>query len=129
MENRDRRKYDEFKETLATPIPNDSYRSEVEHGEDRVWIVDRIIRYAAIVLGLLLVIRFIASLFSSSVTSPLVNFFRVTTNWLVSPFQAVLGSSASAIGGFYDWPALAALAAVVVVATLLISLMRPHSTY
>jgi hypothetical protein len=129
MENRDRRHYDEFKETLATPIPNDNYRSSVESGEDRTSIADRIIRYAAVILGLLLAIRFVSSLFTANVGNPLVNFFRVTTNWIVSPFQAVIGSSASSVGGFYDWPALVALAAVVVIAALLISLMRPRDTY
>ena len=129
MENQDRRKYDEFKETLATPIPNQSYRSEVENGEDRTWIADRIIRYAALILGLLLAIRFVSSLFTGNVGNPVINFFRITTNWIVSPFQAVVGSTASSVGGFYDWPALAALVAVAVIAALLISLMRPRHTY
>lgn len=127
--NRDRRKYDEFRETLATPIANNSYRSEIAHGESRVWIVDRIIRYAAIILVLLLAIRFVSSLFTANIGNPLVNFFRVTTNWIVSPFQVVVGSTASPVGGFYDWPALAALVAVAVIATLLINLMRPRDTY
>jgi hypothetical protein len=127
--NRDRQKYDEFRETLSTPMPNQTYRSEVEHIGRRASIIDRAIRYLAVILSGLLAIRFVIALLTASVDNPLVGFFRFTTDWIVTPFQAVLGISTPSAGGFFDWPTLAALIAVAVIATLLIRSVRPRDTY
>jgi hypothetical protein len=127
--NRDRQKYDEFRETLSTPMPNQTYRSEVEHIGRRASIIDRIIRYASVVLSGLLAIRFVIALLTANVDNPLIGFFRITTDWIVSPFQAVLGISTPAVGGFFDWPTLAALIVVVVIAMLLLRSVRPRDTY
>jgi uncharacterized protein YggT (Ycf19 family) len=123
--NHDRRNYDEFRETLAA---GRTYRSASEP-DDRVPVVERVLRYAALVLGALLAMRFIVSLFTGNVANPVVNFFRATTTWIVSPFQTMFGRPPSGTGGFFDWPALAALIVVGLLAWLLISLLRTRTDY
>jgi uncharacterized protein YggT (Ycf19 family) len=117
---------DDFRETLAPPVPNQTYRSRVDYIDNRASVAEQLIRYVAVVLSLLIVGRFIASLFSSDRSNGLVNFFYATTDWIVRPFQALFGTPPSSTGGFFDWPAVAALIVVGVLATLLISLIRPR---
>jgi len=126
--NRDRRQYDEFRESVAAPVPNRTYRSAVET-HDRAGVAETIIRYAALVLGFLLLMRFVVSLFTANVANPLVNFFRTVTNWIVAPFQNFFGGAPAGTGGFFDWAALAALIAVGIIGVLLLSLIRPRDTY
>jgi uncharacterized protein YggT (Ycf19 family) len=116
----------EFRETLAAPVPNRTYRSEVDLTESRAAVTEQIIRFATALLSALLAIRFIVSLFTSDRGNALAGFFYATTDWLVRPFQAVLGQPpAGSEGlGFFDWPALAALALTLLVATLLIRFIR-----
>ncbi|MDF2461282.1 MAG: hypothetical protein K0S68_685 [Candidatus Saccharibacteria bacterium] len=125
--NQDRRDYDEFRESLAT-TPNRTYRSAVEP-DDRTSVMEQVVRVVALVLCFLLAMRFIVSLFTANVSNGFVNFFRATTNWIVAPFQSFFGSPPAGTGGFFDWPALAALICVGILATLLISLMRPRTDY
>jgi uncharacterized protein YggT (Ycf19 family) len=124
--NHDRRNYDEFRESLAAP--GRTYRSAIEP-DDRVSLVERIIRYAALVLGFLLAMRFLVSLFTGNVANPIVNFFRATTNWVVSPFQTVIGRPPTGTGGFFDWPALVALIVVALLSLLILGLLRPRTDY
>ena len=98
----------------------------IDATDDSVSVLEQIVRYVAVLLGLLLGLRFVVSLFTANVGNGFVNFFRVTTDWLVTPFQTLFGRPPAGTGGFFDWPALAALIVVAVIATLLISLMRPR---
>jgi len=123
--NRDRRHYDDFRETVAAPMPNRTYRSAVEL-EDRSSVAERIVRIAAMVLSILLAIRFVINLFSAPHTSGFANFIYGTTDWAVRPFQYLFGHAAATTGGFFDWPALAAIVATGIVASILIALLRPR---
>lgn len=123
--NRDRRQYDDFRESVAAPVPNRTYRSAVEL-EDRSSIAEQIVRIVAVVLGILLALRFIINLFSYPKTSGFANFIYATTNWAVKPFQYLFGQPAATTGGFFDWPALAAIVAVGIIASILIALLRPR---
>ena len=120
--NRDRRHYDDFRESVAAPVPNRTYRSTVEL-EDRSSVAERVVRVVAVVLGILLAIRFVINLFSYPRTSGFANFIYATTNWAVQPFQFLFGQPATTTGGFFDWPALAAIVAVGIIASILIALM------
>src|SRR6185437_14486216 len=71
--NRDRRHYDDFRESVAAPVPNRTYRSAVEL-EDRSSVAERVVRVVAVVLGILLAIRFVINLFSYPRTSGFANF-------------------------------------------------------
>jgi hypothetical protein len=55
--------------------------------------------------------------------------FRATTNWVVSPFQTVIGRPPTWTGGFFDWPALVALIVVALLSLLLLGLLRPRTDY
>jgi hypothetical protein len=126
---RDRRDYDEFHETLAAPAPARTYRSERDTSRtdyDRVSVLEEIVRYVSVLLGLLLGVRFVISLFTANATGGLTGFLRSTTNWIVAPFQTLFGRPPSGTGGFFDWPTLAALVVVAIITTLLISLLRPR---
>jgi uncharacterized protein YggT (Ycf19 family) len=127
--NRTQQKYDEFHETLAasaTPVPNRTYRSEIDLTNDHPSVAEQIVRFVAVVLEGLLAIRFITNLFSADRTNGFVNFFNTATDWLVQPFQALLGQSPLGTAGFVDWPAIAALIVVGAIAWIIIRLMRPH---
>lgn len=123
--NQDRYDYDEFRESLATPVHGRTYRSAPDE-VPRVSVLEEIVRYGAVLLGLLLTLRFVTSLFTTN-NAGFAGFFRPTTDWLVVPFQTLFGRPPASTGGYFDWPTLAALLVVAVIATLLISLMRPRS--
>ncbi|HEY2004784.1 MAG TPA: hypothetical protein VGH44_06770 [Candidatus Saccharimonadia bacterium] len=123
--NRDRRHYDDFRETVAAPMPNRTYRSAVEL-ENHSSVAEQIVRIAAVILGILLAIRFVINLFSYPRTSGFASFIYGTTNWAVQPFQYLFGHAATTSGGFFDWPALAAIVATGIIASILIALLRPR---
>jgi uncharacterized membrane protein len=109
--NRDRRKYDEFHETLVTPIPNHQYQNHVEDDNADTLASARVVRFLAALLIVLLAMRFVANLFSLNRSGDWVTFFYLTTNWAVSPFQNLFGQSSLVNPyGSIDWPALAAIA-------------------
>ena len=120
------RRYDEFGESMATPVPNRTYRSSVETVDDKSSLVEQVVRYVAVILGALLAIRFVINLFSGYRSSGFTNFIYATTNWMVRPFQALFGQPAASTGGFFDWPAIAAIVTVGIVAGILIALLRPR---
>jgi uncharacterized protein YggT (Ycf19 family) len=124
--NRDRRDYDEFRESLATPVQGRTYRSVIDNEDDRVSVPEEIVRYLAVLLGLLIALRFVTSLFTADTANWLTGFLRPATDWVVMPFQTLFGRPPAGTGGFFDWPALAALFVVAVISTLLISLLRPR---
>jgi Flp pilus assembly protein TadB len=122
--NRDRQHYDSFRESVATPVPNRTYRSDVDLVSDRPGTAERVVRYVAVALGALLAVRFVINLFATSHTGGFTAFIYATTNWMVRPFQLLLGQPPASTGGFFDWPALAALVVVGIVASVIIGLMR-----
>ncbi|MDB5178859.1 MAG: hypothetical protein JWN01_802 [Patescibacteria group bacterium] len=117
-----------FRETLAAPIPNQTYRSQVDLIDTRPSAIEQAVRLIATLLSLLLVGRLIAGLFTTSPTNGYLSFFYAATNWMVWPFQAIFGQPPiNTTGGFFDWPAVAALVAVSLIAGLLIRAIRPPS--
>jgi uncharacterized protein YggT (Ycf19 family) len=122
---RERRGYDDFGESIATPVPNRTYRSDVDLIADRPTAFEQFIRYVAVILGTLIAVRFVINLFNTGRSRSFINFFYTLTDWVVKPFQAVLGQPPSGTGGYFDWPSLAALIVVGVVASLLIWMLRP----
>jgi uncharacterized protein YggT (Ycf19 family) len=107
----------------ATPIPNRTYRSEVDLTESHASTAEQIVRFIATLLDTLLVLRFVTSLFSADRSNGLVNALYALTDWLVKPFQALFGAP-TGTGGFFDWPALTAIVVVSVLATLIIRFVR-----
>ena len=125
--NRDRQHYDNFRESIATPVPNRTYRSQADTLSDRSTIPERVIRYVAVILGALLAIRFIVNLFVTPAHAGYAaHLVYAATNWAVRPFQLLFGQPPTTMGGFFDWPALASLIAVGIIASILISLIRPR---
>jgi uncharacterized protein YggT (Ycf19 family) len=124
------RRDDDFRETLAAPIPNRTYRSEIEDFEHPS-ALEQLVRYVAVLLDVLLAIRFVISLFTTNTTNSFVAFIYGLTNWLVAPFQALFGHApANATGGYFDWAALAAMVVVSVLAALIIRLLQgPKEEY
>lgn len=115
---------EEFRETLAPPMPNQTYRDEVEFTESSSTSAEQVVRIVATILSSLLALRFLVSLFSSDRSAGLVNLFYGLTDWLVAPFQAIFGATPLSGIGFFDWPALAALIVVSVLAAFLGRLVR-----
>src|SRR5689334_17320241 len=112
---RDRRpETDEFYETMAAPMHQ--VRSPEMSIDDTRSSAERVVSFIAGVLNILLIIRFIAALFSSNANNPVMAVIFNATNWLAAPFQTIFGSPPSGGGGYFDLPALAALVAVSVVA-------------
>ncbi|HUD11463.1 MAG TPA: hypothetical protein VMS08_03560 [Candidatus Saccharimonadia bacterium] len=120
--------YDEFRESLAAPIPNNSYRSDVDLIDDEPPAAEQIIRWIAGILILLLAVRFLIDYLSPDRFGAWASFFYVSTNWAVQPFQSLYGQS-FVIGptGFLDWAALTAIAAISAVAWIIVRLLRPKS--
>jgi uncharacterized protein YggT (Ycf19 family) len=119
---------DEFHETLAQPMPNRTYRSEIEQA-DAPSALEQLVRYVAVVLDLLLAVRFIVSLFTTDTANSFVAFIFGLTNWLVAPFQVLFGATPTgSAGGYFDWSALAAIAVVSLLAALIIRLLQGPRT-
>lgn len=121
--------YEDFHETLAAPIPNRTYRSEIDMTVDRSPVAEQAVRLIATVALSLLGVRFITSLLTSDSTNEFVRFMDTLTGWLVSPFQSWLGRPALSTGGLIDLPALAAIATVLILAALVIRVLRPRLEY
>lgn len=121
---RPRPKYDEFHETLAPSLPGRTYRSEVDLIDSNLSVGEQLVRFVAVVLNALLVVRFIMSLFTSNLGSSFVSFIYSLTDWLVAPFQALFGQPPIMGLGFFDLPALLAAVIVTILASLIISLIR-----
>jgi hypothetical protein len=123
--NRTRSDYQDFHESLAAPVPNRTYRSQVDLIDTQPSLFEQVIRLIGGILIVLLAGRLITGLFTSDPNNPVVAFFWNATNWLVWPFQALLGQpEINATRGFFDWPAVAAIVAVSVIAALLVRLVR-----
>jgi uncharacterized protein YggT (Ycf19 family) len=122
------RRDDNFHETLAQPVPNRTYRSEIEQLETPS-ALEQLVRYVAVLLDLLLAVRFVVSLFTTNTTNGFVAFIFGLTNWLVAPFQAIFGATPTgSAGGYFDWSALAAIALVSILAAFIIRLLQGPRT-
>ena len=121
---RQQRDYDEFRETLATPMPSQTYRSDLDIDATTTSSVEQAIRIAATLLGALVALRFLANLFTTDTGNTLVNFVRTVTDWLVQPFDIVFGRIPLGNGAI-DLSAVAAMVVVAAIAAILIRLMRP----
>ena len=87
--------------------------------------LEQLVRYVAVLLDALLLVRFITSLFSGNTSNAFVAFIYGLTNWLVKPFQALFNQTPVTSGtGFFDWPAIAAIVVVTVLAAIIIRLLR-----
>lgn len=129
--------YDEFRETLATPVPR-TYREDAVVEEDSVPSyrseplayayspAEQLVRAVAGILNALLALRFIIALFTSSTTNAITSVIFNATNWLVTPFQTLFGTPPSGGGGYFDLPALAAIVTVSLLAWLISSLVRDY---
>ncbi len=119
---------DDFHETLAQPMPNRTYRSEIEQIEAPS-ALEQLVRYVVVLLDLLLAVRFVISLFTTNTSNSFVAFIFGLTNWLVAPFQAIFGATPTgSIGGYFDWSALAAIAVVSILAAIIIRLLQGPRT-
>jgi hypothetical protein len=67
----------------------------------------------------------VINLFVSNTTGGFTGFIYALTNWAVRPFQLLFGQPTVTSGGFFDWPALAAIIAVGIIASIVIALIRP----
>jgi hypothetical protein len=119
--------YDEFHESLASPMGNASYRSEIDLIDTRPSMLGQFVQVASAVLIVLLAIRFIINLFSPDQFGAWTAFFYATTNWAVQPFLG-LYNQASYIGtsSFVDWAALTAIVVTTLVAWVIITLLKPR---
>jgi uncharacterized protein YggT (Ycf19 family) len=118
--------YEEFHESLAAPAANRTYRSEVDLATDRASTAEQVVRFISTILGTLLTIRFLISLFTADRTNGLVNFFYATTDWMVRPFQLLFNQTPAGSGGFFDVPALVALAVLGFLTWLVLRTIRPR---
>jgi hypothetical protein len=118
--------YDTFRESLAAPVPNRSYRSQIDMIDTGPSVLEQLIRYVAIILDILIAIRFVIKLFAPSSASTFVTFIYGMTNWIILPFQPLVGAPPATLTGYFDWASLAAIAAVSLVAALLIALIKPR---
>lgn len=119
---------DEFLETLAQPMPNRTYRSQIE-ADAGPTALEQLVRYVAVLLDILLAVRFAVSLFSANTANSFVAFIFGLTNWLVTPFQVIFGSpQTGANTGYFDWSALVAIVVVSVLAGLIIRLLQGPQT-
>jgi hypothetical protein len=114
---------DNFHESLAQPVPNRTYRSQVDLIDNPASPLEQVVRLLASLLCFLLVLRFITSLFTST-ASGWTNFIHALTNWLVQPFQSFFPQPTISSGGTFDWPAVAAFISVIILATILVRLTR-----
>jgi uncharacterized protein YggT (Ycf19 family) len=119
---------DEFLETLAQPIPNRTYRSQIDTDVGPT-ALEQLVRYVAILLDILLAVRFAVSLFSVNTANSFVAFIFGLTNWLVAPLQILFGSPQMGTNtGYFDWSALAAIIVVSVLASLIVRLLQGPRT-
>ena len=119
-------KYDTFHESLAAPIPNQMYRSRIDLIDSQPSVLEQLIRYIAVILDILLAIRFFIKLFAPSSTSTFVSFIYGMTNWIILPFQPLVGAPPATLTGYFDWASVLAIVIVSLVAALLIALVRPR---
>jgi hypothetical protein len=124
---RQRDQYDEFRESLAAPVPA-TYRSR-ELTSDGLQMrpvsrAERLIRGIGTLLAALLAIRFIANLIAGNAAGPFTNLARDLTGWLVSPFATIFNTTVPSGRGYIDVPALVAIVVVSVVAYVLGALTR-----
>ncbi len=86
---------------------------------------------ATIIICTLLVIRFVVELFTTSRTNEAIRATFRATDWAVAPFQAVIGHvpAQSVTMGTFDWSALAAIVAAIIISALLIAALRPRVRY
>jgi uncharacterized protein YggT (Ycf19 family) len=120
------RQPDEFRETLAAPMPNSSYRSEIDLIDEEPSTLEQTDRTVAGFLILLLVVRFIVNFFSLDRFGAWTSFFYLLTNWVVSPFLPIFNqSSVIATSGFIDWAALTTIIVITAVAWIAIRFIRP----
>jgi len=123
---RGRNHQEDFHETLAAPIANQPYRSQIDLIDTRPSTVEQIVRLVAVILSLLLLGRLITNLFTTDPNNSYVNFFNIATTWMVWPFQLVFGQPPiNATGGFFDWPAIVAMIVVSLVTALIVRVIRP----
>jgi uncharacterized protein YggT (Ycf19 family) len=113
-----------FRESLAQPVPNRTYRSQVDLTDTPATPIEQIVRLAASLLSLLLALRFITNLLTSNSGGGWVHFINSATNWLVTPFKGFIPQPSISSGGTFDWPALVALLMVAILATILVRLTR-----
>lgn len=116
----------QFRESLAAPVPARTYRSPALPAT-RPGTLEMLIRYIAVILGLLLALRFVISLFKSTRTGTAVGALYGLTDWIVRPFERVLPQppASSMVTGYFNWAAIAALAVVLIVTAILLRLARP----
>ncbi|HEY6736810.1 MAG TPA: hypothetical protein VI322_03780 [Candidatus Saccharimonadia bacterium] len=110
-----RRRYDDFHETLNAPIDRD-YTS--------YWPVTNVISAIAGILDALLLIRFVVHLFTSDTAIGLVALIQGLTNWLVAPFDGLIGTTPTTGSGYVDWPALLAVVVISLIAALIMRVTR-----
>jgi hypothetical protein len=119
-------RYDEFHETLATPLPNQAYRDRIETPTVHPTALELTIRVLAVLLSAVIAVRLMFGLFNAGRTTPVVNLVYTGTDWIVQPFQSLFGTPNSGTGGYFDWPAVAAILVVGIFAGLLVGLIRPR---
>ena len=121
------KRYDEFRESLAAPMPNSSYRSKIDRIDDEPSSLEQTLRTVAGFLILLLAVRFFIDLYSLNRFGAWASFFYLLTNWAVSPFLGIFGQSqVIAATGFVDWAALVSIAVTATIAWIMIRLIRPR---
>jgi uncharacterized protein YggT (Ycf19 family) len=113
---------------LAQPLPNRTYRSRIDLTETPATPVEQIIRLAATLLGLLVLLRFVTNLLTVDRANGWVNFINTATDWIVRPFQGFIPQPTINSGGVLDWPAISAAIVVAVLAALLVRLVQPRHT-
>jgi hypothetical protein len=118
--------YDDFRETLATPLSSRTYRSEADIAIDSSSATEQIIRFIASLLTGLLALRFLTNLITADTNIGFVDAVHTATNWLVAPMQTLFGRPPVGGANFIDVPALATIAAVIALAALIIRLLRPR---
>jgi uncharacterized protein YggT (Ycf19 family) len=122
------RRNDEFRETLAAPMPNSSYRSEIDLIDEAPSSLEQAVRTVAGFLILLLTIRFIVSFISLDRSGAWASLFYPLTNWAVSPFLPVFGqSSVIQTSGFVDWATLTAIFVTTITTWIVIKAIRPRA--
>ena len=117
--------YDEFRESLATPLPNKAYRDRIETPTLQPTPLELTIRVVALLLSGVIAIRLLFGLFNANHATPVVNLVYSITDWIVQPFQTLFGTPNTGLGGYFDWPAVAAIIVVGIFAGLLVGLIRP----
>lgn len=127
------REFDEFHETLAapaptiiSPIPNQTYREEIDLADEHATGAEQFTRIAATFLGTIVALRFMTNLFSSDQDHSIVRLFNAATQWFVGPFQLIFGTAPNNGSGYVDIAALAAIITIGLVAALIIRLLRPN---